>query len=98
MVFDWTTPPPTPYWLTAFSPEQIVGQPIQKLPVKVPSGQLWGRTPWSQQQGLESYIEYAAGTPGVIASYQDLIDRMYMMRIRNAPTRAARWAIPRQWG
>lgn len=97
MTMDWTTPPPTPYWLPAFSPGQVAGQPMQKLPTPVPSGQLWGRTPWSQREGLRSYVEWGAGTPGLPAAYQDLIDRMYMMLPQRSPTRAARWSIPRQW-
>jgi hypothetical protein len=104
MTTDYTTwltgdtAPPTPYWLPSFSPMQVENQPIGKYPVKIPSFQLWGKTPYSQRMGLSSYIDYAAGTPGIIAAYQDMLDRMEMMRLTNAPSRAARWSIPRQWG
>lgn len=89
--------PPTPYWLPSFSPRQTEGQPMGKYPVKIPSGQLWSKTPWSQRGGLESYINWAAGTPGVIAAYQDMLDRMMMMLPQRSPSRAGRWAVPRQW-
>jgi hypothetical protein len=88
----------TPWWLPKFAQGEVAGQPMQGYPVKIPSGQLWSRTPYSQRMGLQSYINrYAGSVPGMIADYQDLIDRLTMMLPRRAPTRAARWMIPRQW-
>ena len=98
MPYDFSSyeTPPTPYWLPAFSPGQVANQPMQKLPVKIPSGQQWARTPYSHRMGLGSYIDYAAGTPGVIASYNDFLDALLGMLPKRAPQRAGRWSVPRQ--
>ncbi|MCJ7828242.1 MAG: hypothetical protein MUP81_00680 [Dehalococcoidia bacterium] len=91
------TTPPTPYWLPWFSPGQVENQPLQFLPVKLPGGKLWSQTPWSQKAGLESYINWGAGrVPGMIAAYQDMVDRMYMMFPKKSPSRATYWATPTQ--
>jgi hypothetical protein len=85
------SPPPTPYWLPQFVPGLTSGQTMRKLPTKIPSAQQWYRTPSSQRTGLEAYVNYAAGTPGAPASYEDLIDRMMSMLPQRAPSRASRW-------
>ena len=97
-MFDWSGGPPAPHWLPQFAPGEVVGQPIQGFPVKTPSGQLWSRTPWSHRQGLSAYIDrYAGVVPGMVAHYQDMLDRIERMRLRRHPMGAGRWAIPRQW-
>lgn len=96
--WDWNTAPTVPYWLPQFAPGEMAGTPMQGFAVKIPSGSLWSKTPWSQQQGLEAYINRWAGSvPGMIAAYQDLLDRMYAMFPQRAPSRATRWATPIQW-
>jgi len=88
-----TQSPPTPYWLPEFAPGETAWEPMKGFPVKIPSGQQWARTPSSQRGGLQSYINRYAGTrAGMVASYQDMIDRMMMMFPKNAPSRAGRWA------
>lgn len=87
-----------PYWLPQFAPGEKEGASMQGFAVKTPSGQLWSKTPTSQRGGLESYINrYAGSVPGMIAAYQDLLDRMVMMFPQRAPSRATRWSIPIQW-
>jgi hypothetical protein len=93
--YDWSQLT-TPHWLPSFVPGLAENQPMQKLPVKIPSGQLWSRTPWSQRMGLQSYINWAAGTPGVIAAYEDMLDILTGMLPRSSPSRAARW-YPAYW-
>ena len=66
--------PPSPPWLSQFAPSQVTGQPITRERMPIPSAQMWGRTPWSQRQGLSGYAEWAGYEP-----LQDLLDRMYMM-------------------
>lgn len=95
---NWNMEAPTPYWLPQFAPGEVAGQPMKGRAVTTPSGQLWSRTPWSQRLGLESYINRWAGSvPGMVAAYQDMLDRMTMMLPRRAPTGAARWTLPRQY-
>jgi len=94
----WNTGAPSPYWLPKFAPGEVSGQPTQGFAVPTPSGQTWSQTPWSHKEGLRGYINrYAGSVPGMIASYQDMLDRMYMMLPRRAPTGAARWGTARQW-
>ena len=89
--------PPTPYWLPQVSPGQVSGQPMKKLPVKTPSGQLWSQFMPSWRGGLESYINYAAGTAGVIASYQDLLAQILSMQPSRSPYRAGQWNTGGVW-
>lgn len=92
-----TPAPPTPSWLPEFAPGEVAWEPMKGFPVKIPSGELWRKTPSSQRAGLGAYISRYAGTvPGMVASYQDLIDRMIMMFPKRAPSRAGRWAPFRQ--
>ena len=95
----WNIPEPTvPHWLPKFALGEMTGQPMKGANVPIPSGQMWSQTPWSQKMGLSSYINRWAGTvPGLVASYQDLVDRMQMMLPRRAPMGAARWGAARQW-
>jgi len=59
----------------------IAGQPIEKLRTKISSGQMWGLTPYSQQQGLAGYIDWAAGgVKGAPASYRDYLGEMSRMQ------------------
>ena len=96
-LYGRTQAPPTPYWLPQFAPGETAWEPMKGFPVKIPSGQLWGRTPSSQKGGLKSYINRYAGTvPGMVASYEDMIDRMLMMLPKRSPTRAGRWQPFRQ--
>jgi len=102
MTDNWQFPsgvsnPTTPYWLPYYSPGQISGQAMQMLPTKVPSLQQWGKTNASWKSGLSSYIDRAAGTPGNIASYEDLLSLMERMRLRRSPSRAAQWYPAQQW-
>jgi hypothetical protein len=99
MANSWTIGSPnTPYWLPQFAQGEVAGQPMKGYPVTTPSGQMWNRTPWSQKQGLQSYINrYAGSVPGMVAAYEDLVNKIYMMLPRRAPTGAASWATPRQW-
>jgi hypothetical protein len=89
--------PPTPYWLPQVSPGQVANEPMQKLPVKIPSGQLWSQFMPSWKSGLESYINYAAGTAGVIASYQDLLAQILAMQPSRSPYRAGQWNTGGAW-
>lgn len=95
------TTPPTPEWLPEFVPGLVAGQPLGGRPlwegggggrpqVKTPSGQLWGRTPWSQREGLAGYADWAGGRP-----LRDIMDEMAMMQsIR--PEQRARWRPARR--
>ncbi len=65
---------PTPSWLSQFVPNQITGQPITRASVGTPSPQTWYTTPWSVQQGLSGYAEWAGGEPLI-----DIIGRMESM-------------------
>jgi hypothetical protein len=88
---------PTPSWLTKFAPGEKAWEPMKGFRVPVPSGQLWNQTPSSQKAGLQSYINRFSGTvPGMVASYQDLIDRMLTMLPKSSPPRAGRWEPFRQ--
>ena len=98
--FDWSTAnaPPAPYWLPKYAPGEQAWQPMKGYPVQIPSGQTWSRTPWSQRMGLESYINRYAGTvPGMIASYQDLVEIILGRQPKKAPSGAARWYMGRTW-
>lgn len=85
--------PPAPYWLPRFAPGQVTGQPITRQQIPIPSAQQWRRTPWSVQQGLGSYTEWAGLTP-----LQDLLDYMNMMLPRT-PSGASypRWTPFRRY-
>lgn len=65
---------PAPYWLSQFVPSQTAGKPITRERVGTPSPQTWGATPWSVQQGLSGYAEWAGGEP-----LTDIIGRMESM-------------------
>ena len=75
--------PSVPSWLPQFAPGvgklTPAGTELTKVPIKVPSGQLWSRTPWSVQQGLAGYADWAMGAPGVM-SYEDLMAQQAMMQ------------------
>ncbi len=68
------TTPPSPAWLPQYVEGQTAGQPIKQLPMRTPSGQQWGQTPWSVQQGLSGYLNWAGGRP-----MEDVISQMNMM-------------------
>lgn len=92
-LYGGTQAPPTPHWLPKFAPGETAWEPMKGFPAKIPSGQMWGRTPPSHRAGLESYINrYAGMVPGMIASYQDMVAIMLGMQPRRAPSGAARWA------
>lgn len=95
---NWNVGASTPYWLPKFAPGEVSGQPTQGFPVPIPSGQMWSQTPYSQRMGLGAYINrYAGSVPGMVAAYQDMVDRMRMMFPKRAPAGAARWGTARQW-
>jgi hypothetical protein len=95
---DWNASPLSPYWLPQFAKGEVAGLPTQGYPVTTPSGQLWSRTPWSQKEGLRGYINrYAGSVPGMVAAYEDLVNKIYMMLPRRAPSQAAGWSTARQW-
>ena len=77
--------PPTPEWMPQFVPGQVAGQTMERLPVKTPSGQQWGRTPWSVREGLAGYADWAGGR-----AYRDILEQMAMMQPRT-PTRPRGW-------
>ena len=90
--------PETPWWLPQFAQGEVAGQPTQGFPVTTPSGQLWSRTPYSQKMGLQSYINrYAGSVPGMVAAYEDLVNKIYMMLPKSAPSGAASWTTASQW-
>ena len=55
--------PPTTEWLAQFAPWLTTGEPISPGAIPTPSGQLWGRTPWSVREGLRGFAEFAGGRP-----------------------------------
>lgn len=79
------TTPPAPGWLPAFVPQLSEGQPIEKYPITTPSGQLWGQTPWSVQQGLAGYADWSGHRP-----IEDIMGHMEMMKPRT-PYTGGRW-------
>lgn len=85
--------PPAPSWLPQYVPGQVTGQPITKEAVRTPGGQAWAATPYSQQQGLKGYTQWAGGR-----SYEDIKAHMAMMQ-PSIPygVGGARWASPGQW-
>ncbi len=99
------TAPNAPEWLLEFAPWLVAGQPITrgtqrwrggkrggaKQPsVKTPSGQLWGRTPWSQREGLAGFADWMGGRP-----IRDIMDEMAMMQpVR--PEQRVRWKPARR--
>jgi hypothetical protein len=92
--FRYTNTPPTPYWLPQFAPGEVENEPMQGYNVPIPSMQMWNKTPSSQKAGLGSYINRWAGSvPGMVASYQDMIDRMIMMLPKSSPSGAGRWSL-----
>lgn len=84
--------PPVPEWLAPFSPGQITGAELQRLPIRTPSAQMWARTPWSVREGLRGYTEWAGHRP-----YLDVLGHMAMM-LPSAPRGAGRgrWVPVRQ--
>lgn len=86
--------PPAPPWLSQFVPSQVAGQPITQAPIRTPSGQQWAATPWSVQQGLAGYADFAGYRP-----IEDILAHMYQMQ--PATPRGAgyqTWQPVRQWG
>ena len=77
--------PPTPGWMPQFVPGQIAGQTMERLPVKTPSGQQWGKTPWSVREGLAGYMDWRGGR-----GYRDMLEQMAMMQPRT-PTKPRGW-------
>jgi len=97
---SWTVPSEasSPYWLPKFAPGEIAGQPMKGFAVPTPSGQMWSATPSSQKSGMEGYINRWAGSvAGMVASYQDMVDRIFRMLPKRSPYSAARWGTARQW-
>jgi len=86
---DRPSAPPSPGWLPEFSPGQIAGKELQRLPVETPSGQQWSATPWSHQQGLAGYMDWQGGE-----AYGDMLSRMAMMTPQTP--RKASWRPARQ--
>ena len=86
-------PPPTPWWLPQFAPWLTAGQPVSPGALLTPSGQQWGRTPWSIREGLRGFAEYAGGRP-----LEDILQHMYSMQPQD-PRGAGfrRWAPAQQW-
>lgn len=82
----------TPEWLPQFSPEQVAGKKLKKKKVRTPSGQQWGKTPWSVREGLRGYTEWAGFRP-----YRDILEHMAMMQSKT-PVGAGRerWKPIRQ--
>ena len=66
--------PTAPDWLPEFVPGLTAGQEISQLPIKTPSGQQWGMTPWSVREGLAGYADYAGQRP-----YRDILEHAAMM-------------------
>jgi len=68
--------PTQPAYLSAFGAKPNAYGEIQNSKIGVASGQLWGRTPWSQQEGLGSYLTWNKGYQGSplgLNDYQDYV-------------------------
>lgn len=68
------TTPPAPPGLSRFVPSQVTGQPITRAPTTTPSGQQWAATPWSTQEMLRGYTQYAGYRP-----FEDVLGHMRQM-------------------
>jgi len=81
--------PPTPAWLPQFVPGLQAGRPLTKKRTDVASGQLWGRTPWSQREMLGGYLEFTSGKGGAptLRDYQEMVQSM----LPRGRERQARW-------
>lgn len=77
---------PAPSWLPAFAPGQRAGQPISRENIATPSAQQWTATPWSAQQGLSGYLDWAGYRP-----MADILGNMAQM-LPNSPGGGARWS------
>lgn len=77
---------PTPGWLPMFAPGQRAGQPITRENVATPSAQQWSSTPWSVQQGLSGYLDWAGYRP-----MADVLGNMAQM-LPNSPGGGSRWS------
>ena len=77
---------PSPAWLPMFAPGQRTGRAITKENVATPSAQQWTATPWSVQQGLSGYLDWAGYRP-----MADILGDMARM-LPNAPGGGARWS------
>jgi len=71
------TTPPAPGWLPQFVPGLTAGEPITQRPIKTPSGQQWGMTPYSVREGLAGYADWAGRRP-----IEDILSQMEIMRPR----------------
>lgn len=87
------TTPPAPPGLSQFVPSQVTGQPITRAPTSTPSGQMWGQTPWSTQEMLRGYTQWAGYRP-----YEDIMQHMYAM-LPQTPAGAGRkyWTPAKQY-
>ena len=77
---------PAPGWLPMFAPGQQAGRPITRENVATPSAQQWSSTPWSVQQGLSGYLDWAGYRP-----MADVLGNMAQM-LPNAPGGGSRWS------
>ena len=83
--------PPTPAWLAQFAPWLTVGEPIKPGAIPTPSGQQWGRTPWSVKEGLRGFAEFAGGRP-----LEDIYAHMLQMQPQAPWGGRGRWRTPTQ--
>ena len=83
--------PPTPEWLTKYAPTLKAGQKLRAVPVTTPSGQQWSGMPYTEQQQLAGYLDWAAGE----GAFRDLQEQMAKM-IPRLPTLGSRWSPARQ--
>ena len=89
--------PPVPNWLPDFVPGLKVGDVITALPIKTPSGQMWTRTPPSQQQMLQEYAGWAKSHCPELRSWEDIIWHMKQMMPKTPQgVERIRWKPPEQ--
>ena len=77
---------PAPSWLPMFAPGQRAGQAITRENVATPSAQQWAATPWSAQQGLSGYLDWAG-----YRTMADVLGNMAQM-LPNSPGGGSRWS------
>lgn len=89
--------PSVPDWLPAFVPGLKVGETIMALPIPTPSGQMWARTPPSQQGMLQEYADWAKSQRPELRSWEDIIWHMKQMAPKTPPgVGRIKWKPPEQ--
>ncbi len=88
---EFRIPPSFPGALSQLIPGLTPGEPISKVPVRTPSGQLWARTPESTKQMFAGYLDWV-GQP-----FGDVLGQMAMMQPQDPiGARFRRWQPARQ--